>query len=125
MKSLIIKAGTQTPNVHFDAETGKLEISGRSLSDNIADFYRPLSEWIDDYVEFAKPLSVLSFNFEYFSTDSVKYILELMKKIEFIGSRGTKVAINWYYATGDVDMIEAGEDFKSILKIPVELICKD
>lgn len=125
MEALIIKAGPQTPYVHFDAENGKFEISGRSLADHISDFYNPLSEWLDDYIAEAKPLSILSLNFEYLSNESIKHILSLMKKIEFIGSRGNEVLINWHYTSGNIDMIEAGEDFRSIVKVPFQLISKD
>ena len=125
MKALIIKAGPQTPFVNFDAESGKLEISGRSLADPIANFYQPLIDWLDDYIAEAKPLSILSLNFEYLSNESIKHLLILMKKIEFIGGRGNKVLINWHYPAGNIEMIEAGEDFRSIVKVPFQLISKD
>ncbi len=124
MKTIQIHAGTQTPFVHFDASNGNLEISGRSIAEQLGLFYQPLIDWIDDYIAIAQPLTILNIDFEYFNTGTAKYILEIMKKMEYIALRGHEVFINWFYSEGDSDMLEAGEDYQSIIKLPVKLICK-
>jgi hypothetical protein len=32
------------------------------------------------------------------------------------------VVINWYYEEDDEDMLEAGEDYESIIKVPFKMI---
>ncbi len=48
----------------------------------------------------------------------------MFKKLETVykknGEKG--VVINWYYEEDDEDMLEAGEDYQSILKIPFKMI---
>ncbi|MBO7596417.1 MAG: SiaC family regulatory phosphoprotein [Bacteroidales bacterium] len=33
-----------------------------------------------------------------------------------------EVVINWYYEEDDEDMLEAGEDYQSILKLPFKMV---
>ena len=49
MTKLIIKETHETPAVSLDAESGILEIKGRSLADDIRYFYKPILSWIDNY----------------------------------------------------------------------------
>jgi hypothetical protein len=35
------------------------------------------------------------------------------------------VVLEWWYAKGDLDMKEAGEDYRSLLDMPVKLKARD
>jgi hypothetical protein len=60
---------------------------------------------------------------EYFNTSSSKCILDVFKKLESIHKSGDKeVIINWYYEEDDEDMLEAGEDYESIIRVPFKMI---
>ncbi len=61
---------------------------------------------------------------EYFNTSSSKCILDVFKKLENVFKKNNEegVTINWYYEEDDEDMLEAGEDYQSILKIPFKMI---
>jgi hypothetical protein len=58
---------------------------------------------------------------EYFNTSSSKCILDVFKKLEAIYKSGNEVVINWFYEEDDEDMLEAGEDYQSIIKIPFKM----
>jgi hypothetical protein len=108
----------------MNAETGIIEIKGRSIPENSIDFYRPVVEWLDKYAENPAEETVVNIQLEYFNTSSSKCILDVFKKLETVykknGEKG--VVINWYYEEDDEDMLEAGEDYQSILKIPFKMI---
>jgi len=59
---------------------------------------------------------------EYFNTSSSKCILDVFKKLEMIHKAKNDVEIKWYYEEDDEDMLEAGEDYESIIRVPFEMI---
>ncbi|GAB4378254.1 MAG: DUF1987 domain-containing protein [Salibacteraceae bacterium] len=121
MDPIKIEGTPKTPTVNFDAETGKLEIKGRSIPENAVEFYKPLVDWIGAYGEVAKPNTEVNIQLEYFNTSSSKCILDVFKKLESINGK-TNITINWYYGEDDEDMLEAGEDYQAIINIPFKMI---
>ena len=122
MNSISLKGGAKTPSVLFDAENGKIEIKGRSIPENSIEFYRPMIEWLEDYSHNPSEKTEVNIQMEYFNTSSSKCILDILKKLEAIGKDGNQVEINWYYEEDDEDMLEAGEDYQSILRLPFKMI---
>jgi hypothetical protein len=118
----IMIVGTQkTPTVNFNTN-GKIEIKGRSIPENSIEFYKPLVDWLDAYSSKPQPLTEVNVQLEYFNTSSSKCILDVFKKLEAISKSGHNVVVNWYYEEDDEDMLEAGEDYQSIIKIPFKMI---
>ncbi|RLD75090.1 MAG: nuclear pore complex subunit [Bacteroidetes bacterium] len=124
METLSLQGSPKTPTIEMNAESGVIEIKGRSIPENSIDFYRPVVEWLDSYAETAAEVTEVNIQLEYFNTSSSKCILDVFKKLENVfknnGEKG--VTINWYYEEDDEDMLEAGEDYQSILKIPFKMI---
>lgn len=120
----IIKiAGTEdTPSIHLDLENDILEISGRSLPEDVANFYEPVLTWLDEYSKSPKPKTVFSFKLVYFNTASSKMLLDILMKLEDIHADGHEVLINWHYPEDDEDMEEAGEEYADIVDVPFEKI---
>jgi hypothetical protein len=122
MESISIEGTPKTPTVNFDATTGKIEIKGRSIPENSIEFYRPLVEWLEEYSKEPQELTNVNIQLEYFNTSSSKCILDVFKKLEAIKKARNEVVINWYYEEDDEDMLEAGEDYESIIRIPFKMI---
>ncbi|MEA2105977.1 MAG: DUF1987 domain-containing protein [Bacteroidota bacterium] len=122
MESISIEGTPKTPAVSFNAETGVIEIKGRSIPENSIEFYRPLVEWLEEYSKDPQKLTTVNIQLEYFNTSSSKCILDVFKKLESIKKARNDVIINWYYEEDDEDMLEAGEDYESIIRIPFKMI---
>ncbi|OFX88575.1 MAG: nuclear pore complex subunit [Bacteroidetes bacterium GWF2_33_16] len=122
MESISIEGTPKTPSVSFDANTGIIEIKGRSIPENSIEFYRPLVEWLEEYSKEPQKLTTVNIQLEYFNTSSSKCILDVFKKLEAIKKARNEVIINWYYEEDDEDMLEAGEDYESIIRIPFKMI---
>jgi hypothetical protein len=122
MESISIEGTPKTPSVSFDANTGIIEIKGRSIPENSIEFYRPLVEWLEEYSKEPQKLTTVNIQLEYFNTSSSKCILDVFKKLETIKKARNEVIINWYYEEDDEDMLEAGEDYESIIRIPFKMI---
>lgn len=114
MESIKIEGSPKTPTVHFNADSGQLEIKGRSIPENSIEFYKPLVDWLDQYASSAKSQTVVNIQLEYFNTSSSKCILDVFKKLEAIhNGKSSEITINWHYEEDDEDMLEAGEDYQA------------
>ena len=122
MDSIFIEGTPKTPNVSFDKEKGALLLKGRSIPENSIEFYKPLVDWLDSYSSSPQPKTVCEIQLEYFNTSSSKCLLDLFKKMEGMNKDGNEIVINWYYEEDDEDMLEAGEDYQSIINVPFKMI---
>lgn len=122
MESISITGTPKTPTVSLDPNSGKVEIKGRSIPENSIEFYKPLVDWLEIYLSKPAELTEVNIQLEYFNTSSSKCILDVFKKLEAIYKSGNEVVINWYYEEDDEDMLEAGEDYQSIIKIPFKML---
>ncbi len=122
MEPLIIEGTAKTPSVNFNASEGLIEIKGRSIPENSIEFYKPLVDWLEEYSKAPASLTKVNIQLEYFNTSSSKCILDVFKKLEAIYKAKNEVIINWYYEEDDEDMLEAGEDYESIIRVPFKMI---
>jgi hypothetical protein len=122
MDPIKIEGTPKTPTVNFDGEKGKIEIKGRSIPENSIEFYKPLVDWLEEYMKSPSEMTEVDIQLEYFNTSSSKCILDVFKKLEAMYKGGNEVVINWHYEEDDEDMLEAGEDYQSIIKIPFKMM---
>ncbi len=122
MEPIQIAGTPKTPTVNFDSAKGVLEIKGRSIPENSIEFYKPLVDWLDEYAKNPNENTIVNIQLEYFNTSSSKCILDVFKKLEAVHKGEHTVKVNWHYEEDDEDMLEAGEDYQSILKIDFEMI---
>lgn len=122
MQSLEINASAETPEVMFDKSSGVLRISGRSLPEDAFSFYQPIIDWTEAYLR-ANPIQQIELNFQldYFNSSSGRYLLELLSKLEAHG-KASLIKINWFAEEDDELMIEKGNELKSLIKLPFEVI---
>ncbi len=123
MDNLIIDGGVKTPTVMLNADSGKFELSGRSIPENAVDFYKPIFEWLDNYTENPQGNTTVDIRLEYFNTSSSKCLLDVFKKVEKLEkNKEGSVSVNWFYETDDEDMLEAGEDYDIIIAVPFNMV---
>jgi hypothetical protein len=122
MEPIVIEGTPKTPTVRFDSGEGVFKLEGRSIPENSVEFYKPLVDWLEAYKESPMEKTVVEVKLEYFNTSSSKCILDVFKKLEVIHKAKNSVEIKWYYEEDDEDMLEAGEDYESIIRIPFQMI---
>ncbi len=122
MESLIIPEGTNTPNVRFDAKTGKLEITGNSIPEDVAGFYQPVFEWLTQYIEQPAKNTELHIHLNYFNSASAKVILDILNYLEALLDRNVDVQVHWHYLDIDEDMFSTGKEFQSLVKLPFQFV---
>jgi len=121
MQELRIERGRNTPEIILNPE-GIIRISGLSIPENAEEFYTPVSNWINDYIEFPADVTTVDVNLEYFNSASAKVLIRIFQKIIYVSLKNKKYIFNWYYEEGDEDILERGEYFSSILSVPINFI---
>ena len=121
MQVLKISPTKNTPEILLDPE-GKIRIKGRSIHENVIDFFAPVEDWITNYIVNPAQMTVVEMNLEYCNSASAKVLIHMLQKITFVALRNKKFVINWYYEDGDDDILERGEYFSAILDVPFNFI---
>jgi len=128
LRPLIIEGTKSTPSITCDAVQGLIAINGRStihmLSTplNVIEFYKPLLDWLDQYVKKPSKETKVTVQFEHLDTCGLSYFIVIFKKLEPIHKSNNQIVINWHYEEGDEIMLEEGEDFESIIRVPFKMI---
>ncbi len=122
MNDFLLDSTPKTPKLIFDYQDGTFEISGRSIPENSIEFYQPLIDWLGDYSQKPQQQTILSIKLEYFNTSSSKCLVEILRRLEKIHLDGYPVEVAWHYEEDDEDMLESGEDFNEIIKVPFNLV---
>ena len=116
-------AGTEdTPTVTLDKDKELMEISGRSLPEDVASFYDPILNWLDEYSQDPNEKTVFNFKLVYFNTASSKLLLDILMKLEEMYEAGKDVTVVWHYPEEDEDMQEAGEEYADIVDVPFQQV---
>ena len=115
LEPINIEGTAKTPTITFNEASGVIDVKGRSIPENSIEFYKPLVDWLEAYSGEPLEKTTVNIQLEYFNTSSSKCILDVFKKLETIHKNGKEVIINWYYEEDDEDMLEAGEDYESII----------
>jgi len=119
---LDLPATERTPAVELRSAEGLLSIHGCSIPENADRFYSPIQDRIEAYALHPRSKTMLRVALSYFNSSSSKYLLDLMKRLEDLhGSGRSQVTMEWQYTRGDLDMKEAGEDYKALVEFPVKV----
>lgn len=119
LEKFVTEATKTTPWVVLD--TGQIIIIGRSIPGNPGDFYRPIYEKINSFVNSSSRIRI-ELGFEYLNTSSTKWIYSIIKKLSKLKGLKEKAHIIWYYEQGDEEMCDLGNIFREMVDCPFLLV---
>ncbi len=122
MEPLDIQGTNDTPKVILDSEGDVFEISGRSLPEDVASFYKPVLEWLEEYKLAPLDYTEFVFRYIYFNTATSKLIQDILFKLEELADTGNNVQVIWFYEEDDEDMLDSGEEFMENTDVHFELV---
>ena len=121
MEALKIEGEEKTPTIIFEPD-GSLLLKGRSIPENTVAFYEPVFNWLKEFGNNPAQNIILTVQLEYFNTSSSKCLLDIFRALEDLKSKSkNEVKIIWNYEEDDEDIMEAGEDYQSIVDLEFEL----
>jgi hypothetical protein len=122
MDELIIEGTEDSPQITLDLNANIMEISGRSLPEDVNTFYEPTLSWIEEYSKNPLPSTTFNFKLTYFNTASSKVILDILTEFEEMIEEGHQVLVRWHFPDEDEDMQEAGEEYADMVDVPFEMV---
>jgi hypothetical protein len=120
METLRIEQTDDCPLVILDPVDNQFEISGKSLPEDVLDFYQPVLDWLNAYKEEPRPRTLSNIKLVYFNTASSKMLMDIMLILEEMVEDGQEVVIRWHSHRTDEDMQEAGKEFEEMIAVPFE-----
>jgi|WetSurMetagenome_2_1015567.scaffolds.fasta_scaffold318877_1 hypothetical protein len=117
MQDLIKAKGEKTPLIEFH-ESGELRIEGRSSPENPFEFYQDVLAWVKEYTDTNPAKTSIHIKLDYFNTSTSKLLLNLFRQFEQIHNSGSEIKIYWYHEKEDSDMMEAGQYYEVVTKLP-------
>jgi hypothetical protein len=121
MKAQRIEPTKNSPEIILNPD-GIIKIMGRSIHENVTEFFAPVEDWIESYVEEPADITCVDMNLEYFNSASAKVFIHLLEQLKHVTLKNGKFIFNWYYEDGDEDILERGEYFASVLDVPFNFI---
>jgi hypothetical protein len=123
MEPFELGATDRTPSVILKPAQGLFALAGCSIPENADRFYTPLHALLDNYGASPATNTTVRVALSYFNSSSSKYLLDLFRHLEDLHAAGTtRVTLEWHFNRGDLDMQEAGQDYRSLLEFPVRLV---
>ncbi len=115
MNDLIIEPKDKSPGI--DLSNGILLFHGRSIINDPKVFYDPVISWVKKYLGSPAEITVVTIKLEYIDSPSSIILFQIFKMLEKIKKTDMILMINWYYAYGDIEMLELGEIMQGRLEV--------
>ena len=120
METLLIEQTDDSPRIILDPVDKIFEISGKSLPEDVLEFYQPVLDWLNAYREKPDSKTTFSVRLIYFNTASSKMIMDIFLIFEEMVEEGHEVLIKWHSHQKDEDMQEAGKEFAEMIAVPFD-----
>lgn len=117
-KLIQINRSDRYPDILLDKENGVFEIRGVSLPQNGKEFYQPVLDFLDEYIQDPNLITHFVFNLRFFNISSSKMILFILYKLKELTDKEKTVLVTWCY--DDDDILEAGQDFAHMVDVPFQ-----
>lgn len=123
MQHLEVLPTYKSPKVDFNPFSGLFQIQGNSILVNVEEFYSPLLNWMDKFLENPSSNEVkFIFDIEYANVASTKRFMQFLNRLVILENKGVKVTVNWLYDENDQYMFEVGEDLSQAFQLNFNFI---
>ena len=118
---IIIEETKDTPTVRFDPENNEFLVNGKSLPENALEFYEPIMDWTNNYLNNPLPKTIFEFQLDYFNTASAKQLIKFFLLLEKLPVK-SEALVKWYHKKYDSDMLTQGIRFSKLVTVKFEFI---
>lgn len=117
MEDFFLKASERFPEILL--RDGFVSIKGHSIPQDPKKNYKPVLQWVKNYIKDPAQKTEVSLNIDFSNTDSTKTIFEILKLLAMCQKENHRIEMvfNWIYQKGDDDIRELGEFLESKLDI--------
>ena len=117
MEEYFLKMSERVPEIRL--KEGLVSIKGHSIPQDPKKIYKPVLQWVKDYIEDPAPRTEVSLNIDFSDSESTKAIFDMLKLLAMCQNTNHRIEMvfNWIYMKEDDDIKELGELFESKLDI--------
>lgn len=119
LKNLYVESTDKTPLIDFDALTGELILSGKSIPINAPRIFEPVLEWVTEYIKNPRQNTNLRLNLDYFNTASSIWLAKIVKVLTDIDSPESVLFLHIYFPIEDFEDID---DIKDDLSPVIDIV---
>lgn len=121
MENLVRSATTSSPDIAFDAVSGRLSMRGESYPENTFEFYAPVVGWLREWlVNRTEPVS-LELEISYLNTGSIKCLMDMFDLLDAHHQAGRPAQVVWRYHVSNPRALETAEEFAEDLSLPFHI----
>jgi len=113
------------PEIILDKVKNIIRFSGTSIPEDPDKLFKPVMNWVNQYVTSPNPETKLEFMMDYYNSSTARFFVEMLEKFEELNENTGNVRIIWNCKKDDIVMLERGEDLEAIIQIPFEFITND
>jgi hypothetical protein len=110
-----------TPEVTLDKKEGTAFILGRCLCSNPHNFFKPMIEWAQDYVQNPQQVTTVIINGDYINTGSSMALRQFLGILAHVQFTGRKIIIKWYCDKADEETCELITMIEEIIKVKIQV----
>jgi hypothetical protein len=122
MNNLNIDAGKDTLSIICNGATGLIEMSGISYPQDAAEFFNPVFDWLESYINKVGGEVLLKLHIDYLNTSSTKCLFDFIDRLEAYYKQNKAVQVNWYHEPHDDDIKETGLEFQEDMELPFNVL---
>ncbi len=129
--ALKIASTVFTPEINFDPKQDIFSVIGRSYPENVAEFYKPVFEWLKIFLNESKHIKQnihVYFEVDYLNSTTLKLYYELAKQFKDFNEDAEFARITWTWkleSSMDENMIENIKTIKSASNFEIEVQFED
>ncbi len=124
MEPLYIQKTDSSPLIDFKPGAKEFVIEGESAPENARLVYLPVLEWLENYKKNAtekKGNVTIRFSFDYLNSLSLKYVYDIIKRLESFVEAGFTPSVIWDHIKDDEETKENGEEFSKLVKLDFKI----
>ena len=125
MSNLTIQGSQSTPSVTADWAQGLLCMKGDSYPENSYEFFGPITDWIERFLQQTQAPLRLELRLVYMNTSSVKVMMDIFDLLEEFHSNGRQVSVNWYYDPRNERVVDLADEFREDCTFPFQITADD
>jgi hypothetical protein len=122
MNDLNISSTQSSPSVCTESASGILEMRGDSYPENSFEFFAPIIQWVEEFLESGHAPLALQLHLLYLNTSSVKAMMDIFDLLEEAHKEGKSVSVHWFYDPENDRIAELAEEFKEDCTFTFEIV---
>jgi len=92
-------------------------MKGNSIVPNVQTFFKPVFDWVTEYVQSPARETEISLKFDYIDTASVQAVFDMLKMVKEVEEKGSSLIVNWHFEFDDPELLEVGEIMEARLGV--------